>query len=88
MDPGRDPTAGLFSGLIVVGTVKIWCTKQSGPFRYVHKLIATRYQIIVNETLVIPPNPAEGLKFFIEIAHWNSYTMAVPYLSNLITTVK
>ena len=34
MDPGRDPAAGLFSGLIVVGTVKIWCTKRSGPFRY------------------------------------------------------
>ena len=34
MDPGRDPTAGLFSGLIVVSTVKIWCIKRSGPFRY------------------------------------------------------
>ena len=29
MDPGRDPTAGLFTGLIVVGTVKIWCTRRS-----------------------------------------------------------
>ena len=26
MDPGQDPTAGHFSGLIVVGTVNIWCT--------------------------------------------------------------
>ena len=25
MDPGRDPTAGLVSGLIVIGTVNIIC---------------------------------------------------------------
>ena len=31
MDPGRDPTAGFFSGLIVAGTLNIWCTKRSGP---------------------------------------------------------
>ena len=34
IDPGWDPTADLFSGLIVAGTVKIWCTKRSGPYQY------------------------------------------------------
>ena len=39
MDPGRDPTAGLFSGLIVIGTVNIWCTKRSGLYRYYSFLV-------------------------------------------------
>ena len=34
MDPGRDPTAGLISVLIVAVTVNIWHTKRSGPFQY------------------------------------------------------
>ena len=34
IDPGWDPTAGLSSGLIVAGTVYLWCTKQSGPLWY------------------------------------------------------
>ena len=39
MDSGWDPTAGLFSGLIVVSTVNIWCTKRSSPYRY-YRLIS------------------------------------------------
>ena len=34
MDSGRDPIAGFFSGLIVIGIVNIWCTKRSGPYIY------------------------------------------------------
>ena len=34
MDPGQDPTAGFLSGFIVVSTVNIWCTKQSGLYQY------------------------------------------------------
>ena len=32
--PGSGSLSKLISGLIVAGTVNIWCTKQSGPFRY------------------------------------------------------
>ena len=32
MDPGRDPTAGLFSGLIVVGTVTSGALRDPVPF--------------------------------------------------------
>ena len=39
MDPGRDPTAGLFSGLIVIGTVNIRCTKRSGPYLYYKRIV-------------------------------------------------
>ena len=45
MDPGRDPTAGLFSGLIVAGTVYIWCTKRSGPFDIVSYMLFLLYLV-------------------------------------------
>ena len=43
MDPGWDPTAGFFSGLIVAGTVYIWCTKRSGPFRSLEVYVSAKF---------------------------------------------
>ena len=36
----------LFSGLIVAGTVNIWCTKRSGPYRYYCLTLASGYTVI------------------------------------------
>ena len=58
MDPGRDPTSGFYSGLIVASTVNIWCTKQSDPIHSVvqHWLLAIdRDHIAVGLSFESPP---------------------------------
>ena len=50
MDPGWNPTAGCLSGLIVIGTVNMWCTKAVGYLSiYIvvqHWLLATDYDCV------------------------------------------
>ena len=47
MDPGQDPTADFFSGLIVIGTVNICCTKRSSLYAVFFNLRHTVYIYVI-----------------------------------------
>ena len=63
--PGSGSHSRLYSGLIVAGTVNIWCTERSSPFQYCCPTLASGHQPCIALPLVCCLSPHSFVQFVI-----------------------